>query len=107
MSPWLLALGAGIVVAVIQYGWRELRGGWMSLLAAALRVLAGIALSLWRRMLDRGAQAVQSFGMDFLPIILLFALSITGLALTASTLWGRGAFYGFLSILHAITVIAA
>jgi NNP family nitrate/nitrite transporter-like MFS transporter len=74
---------------------------------AALLVLAGIALSLWRRMLDRGAQAVQSFGMDFLPIILLFAISITGLALTASTLWGRGAFYGFLSILHAITVIAA
>ena len=74
---------------------------------AAVLVLAGIALSLWRRMLDRGAQAVQSFGMDFLPIILLFAISITGLALTASTLWGRGAFYGFLSILHAITVIAA
>lgn len=74
---------------------------------AALLVLAGIALSLWRRMLDRGAQAVQSFGMDFLPIILLFAISITGLALTASSLWGRGAFYGFLAILHAITVIAA
>jgi len=74
---------------------------------AALLVLAGITLSLWRRMLDRGAQAVQSFAMDFLPIILLFAISITGLALTASTVWGRGAFYGFLSILHAITVIAA
>ena len=27
---------------------------------AALLVLTGIALSLWRRMLDRGAQAVQS-----------------------------------------------
>jgi NNP family nitrate/nitrite transporter-like MFS transporter len=74
---------------------------------AALLVLAGIALSLWRRMLDRGAQAVQSFAMDFLPIILLFAISITGLALTVSTLWLRGAFYGFLSILHAITVITA
>jgi hypothetical protein len=40
MSPWLLALGAGIVVAVIQYGWRELRGGSISILAAVLRVLA-------------------------------------------------------------------
>jgi NNP family nitrate/nitrite transporter-like MFS transporter len=74
---------------------------------AALLVLAGIALSLWRRMLDRGAQAVQSFAMDFLPIILLFAISITGLALTVSSLWLRGTLYGFLSILHAITVIAA
>ena len=33
--------------------------------------------------------------------------SITGLALTASTIWLGGAFYGFLSILHAITVIGA
>jgi len=32
---------------------------------------------------------------------------VTGLALTASTLWLRGALYGFLSILHAITVIGA
>jgi MFS family permease len=74
---------------------------------AALLVLAGIALSLWRRMLDRGAQAVQSFAMDFFPIILLFAISITGLALTVSSIWLRGAFYAFLSILHAITVITA
>ncbi len=38
---------------------------------------------------------------------MLFAISITGLALTASTMWLGGAFYGFLSILHAITVIGA
>jgi MFS transporter, NNP family, nitrate/nitrite transporter len=74
---------------------------------AAVLVLAGIGLSLVRRMRDRGALAVQSFGMDFFPLILLFAISVTGLALTASTLWLRGQFYGFLSILHAITVIAA
>ena len=74
---------------------------------AAVLVLAGIGLSLWRRMRDRGALAVQSFAMDFFPLILLFAISVTGLALTTSTLWLRGQFYGFLSILHAITVIAA
>jgi NNP family nitrate/nitrite transporter-like MFS transporter len=74
---------------------------------AALLVLGGIALSLWRRFRDRGAQAVQSFAMDFLPIILLFAISVTGLALTVSQRWLRGEFYGFLAILHAITVIAA
>lgn len=74
---------------------------------AALLVLAGVALSLVRRMRDRGALAVQSFGMDFLPLILLFAISVTGLALTASTVWLRGQYYGFLSILHAITVITA
>jgi nitrate/nitrite transporter NarK len=74
---------------------------------AAVLVLTGIALSLWRRMRDKGALAVQSFALDFFPLIVLFAISVTGLALTASTLWLRGQFYGFLSILHAVTVIAA
>jgi hypothetical protein len=70
-------------------------------------VLLGIGLALWRRLRDRGAMALQDFVSDFLPLIMLFAISITGLALTASTIWFGGAFYGFLSILHAITVIGA
>jgi NNP family nitrate/nitrite transporter-like MFS transporter len=74
---------------------------------SAILVLGGIALSLWRRFRDRGAQAVQSFALDFLPIIMLFAISVTGLALTVSQNWVRGEFYSFLAILHAITVIAA
>ena len=45
--------------------------------------------------------------MDFLPLILLFAISVTGLALTVSQEWLRGGVYSFLAILHAITVIAA
>lgn len=74
---------------------------------SAFLVLAGIALSLWRRMTDQGARTLQRFGMDFLPIILLFAISVTGLALTVSQEWLRGSAYSFLAILHAITVIAA
>ena len=73
---------------------------------AAVLVLAGIGLSLWRRMRDQGAQPVQSFAMDFFPLTILFAISITGLALTASQEWLRGVGYSFLSILHAITVVA-
>ena len=74
---------------------------------SAVLVLGGIALALWRRMRDRGALAVQDFARDFFPLILLFAISVTGLALTVSTLWLRGSFYSFLAILHAVTVIAA
>ena len=74
---------------------------------AAVLVLGGITLAVWRRLRDRGALALQDFASDFLPLILLFAISITGLALTASTMWFGGAFYGFLAILHAITVIGA
>ena len=74
---------------------------------SAILVLGGVGISLWRRFRDRGAQAVQSFALDFLPIILLFAISVTGLALAVSQSWLRGEFYSFLAILHAITVIAA
>jgi hypothetical protein len=70
-------------------------------------VLAGISLALWRRLQDRGALTLQDFSTDFLPLIMLFAISVTGLALTASSMWFRGSFYGFLAILHAITVIGA
>ena len=101
---------------VYVYGFPTLRFGVHSWIAellfhgldiAAFLVLGGICLSLWRRMRDRGAQAVQNFAMDFFPIILLFAISVTGLALTASQLWLRGQYYSFLAILHAIVVIAA
>ena len=74
---------------------------------AAVLVLCGVFLSLSGRLRDRGAQTVQSFAMDFFPLILLFAISVTGLALTVSQEWLRGAAYSFLAIIHAITVIAA
>jgi hypothetical protein len=74
---------------------------------SAVLVLSGISLALFRRMRDRGALALQDFASDFLPLLMLFAISVTGLALTASTIWLRGSFYGFLAILHAITVIGA
>jgi len=74
---------------------------------AAVLVIAGVILSLWRRLRDKGAQTLQTFAMDFFPLILLFAISITGLALTVSQEWLRGIAYSFLAIVHAITVIAA
>jgi len=72
---------------------------------SAILVLIGVSLSLWRRFRDQGAQTGQSFAMDFVPIMLLFAIAVTGLALTASQQMG-GELYGFLAVLHAITVIA-
>ena len=73
---------------------------------SAVLVLTGIFLSLWRRLNDKGAQTLQSFAMDFFPVILLFAISVTGIALTISQEWLRGSAYSFLAIIHAITVIA-
>lgn len=68
-------------------------------------VIAGVMLAMRRRMRDHGAAALQQFGEDFLPLILLFAISVTGLMLTASYTWMRGYAYDFIAILHAMTVI--
>jgi MFS transporter, NNP family, nitrate/nitrite transporter len=68
-------------------------------------VIAGVMLAFRRRMIDHGAVAVQQFAQDILPLLLLFAISITGLMLTASFTWMKGYAYDFLAILHAATVI--
>jgi uncharacterized membrane protein (DUF441 family) len=72
---------------------------------ASILVTLGVMLAMRRRMRDHGAAALQQFGEDFLPLILLFAISVTGLMLTASYTWMKGYGYDFLAILHAITVI--
>ena len=72
---------------------------------ASFLTIAGVMLAMRRRVRDHGAAALQMFGEDFLPLILLFAVSVTGLMLTASYTWMKGYGYDFLAILHAITVI--
>lgn len=72
---------------------------------ASFLVIAGVMLAMRRRMRDEGAVALQLFTEDFLPLILLFAVSITGLLLTVSYTWLKGYGYDFLALLHAVTVI--
>jgi hypothetical protein len=72
---------------------------------ASFLVIAGVILAVRRRMREEGAGSVQRFAEDFLPLALLFAVSLTGLMLTASYTWMKGYGFTFISILHAITVI--
>ena len=50
-------------------------------------VIAGVMLAMRRRMREEGVAAVQRFAEDFMPLILLFAVSLTGLMLTVSYTW--------------------
>jgi hypothetical protein len=81
--------------------------GWVTfhlLDISAVLVLAGVFIFLARRLRDPGAIAVERSN-DFLALAGLFAVSVTGLALTASNLWMDGRFYVFLNTVHALTVI--
>ncbi len=72
---------------------------------ASLMVIPGVMLAMRRRMRDEGAAALQTFSEDFLPLILLFAVSVSGLLLTVSYTWLEGYGYDFLALAHAVTVI--
>lgn len=77
-----------------------------ALVISAFLVIPGVMLAMWRRMREGGALAVQRFGRDFLPLILLFAVSVTGLSLWLSYEWLHGYYYSVLAQIHAFTVIA-
>lgn len=81
--------------------------GWLifhALDIAAVLVLAGVFIFLRRRLRDPGAMAVERSG-DFLALGGLFAVSVTGLFLTVSSVWLEGRFYSALNTVHALTVI--
>jgi hypothetical protein len=71
---------------------------------SAVLVITGALLALRRRLLDPGVRARQQLGSDILPLILLIAISVTGLMLTFSmhVLQGRG--YPVISLVHALVV---
>jgi len=97
----------GLDVASFPLGSALAFGVFHGLVWSALLVIPGVMLAMRRRMVDRGAAVLQQFGEDFLPLLLLFAISVTGLMLTASYTWMKGYAYDFLAILHAVTVILA
>jgi hypothetical protein len=71
----------------------------------AIMVLIGCGIAIRRRLHDRGAIALQQFLLDFVPHLLLIAICITGLMLTASSLWLHGYMYSFIALSHQAVVI--
>jgi hypothetical protein len=71
----------------------------------AVLLIVGVAIALWRRFTDVGLLTTQRFGFDMVPLVLLFAIAVTGLALTASTMWWHGRFYSFVALLHEVLVV--
>ena len=68
-------------------------------------VIFGSLYYLRRRLTNPGLIATQSFEGDLLPLILLIAISATGLGLTYSYQFMKGFAFDFLAVIHAVTVI--
>ncbi|GAA1149509.1 hypothetical protein F4556_004688 [Kitasatospora gansuensis] len=83
------------------FGWAMYHG----LDLAAVMVIGGAGYFLWRRMRDRAATTGQRFGYDFVPLLALITISVTGLLLTFSSVFLHGGGYEFLAILHMASVV--
>jgi nitrate reductase gamma subunit len=72
---------------------------------ASLAVIAGVGILMYRRMTDPGLIATQNFRDDWLPLLLLMAIAVTGLGLTLDYEYLKGSVHQFMAITHALTVI--
>jgi hypothetical protein len=73
---------------------------WCSVL-----VTIGAILMLKRRLTNGGLIATQTFEGDWLPLILLIAISVTGLGISYDYTFLQGKTYQFMAVTHAVTVI--
>ena len=73
---------------------------------AAVFVIVGLAMAAWRRCFDAGERATQTFSEDIVPLLIIFAVTATGLMLTVSYKFMDGAGHGTIAVAHMISVIA-
>lgn len=71
----------------------------------AFILLIGLILAFHRRFHDLALIAVQRFRFDVMPLALLLAIVITGLGLTADSLWLGGVYYWYISLTHQVVVV--
>lgn len=71
----------------------------------AILLFIGLILAFHRRFHDLSLITVQRFGFDLMPLGLLMAIVITGLALTIDSSWLGGAYYWYISLTHEVVVV--
>jgi len=103
------------IYRVLVFGWavdsfnvRSVKAAVMfnALNISAVIVLIGLLMAGIRRATDAGERATQTFFEDILPLLLIFAVTATGLALTVSYKYLAGRGHGLWAVVHMITVVA-
>ncbi len=72
---------------------------------SAILVIAGVMIMIRRRLTHAGQIAIQTFEGDWMPLLLLLAISLTGLGISLDYRFMEGKAHQFMAITHAITVI--
>jgi hypothetical protein len=72
---------------------------------SALLLLLGLVIAFWGRLNDVGSLTTQRFSFDLMPLVLLAAIAVSGLLLTASVWWWEGRYYWFISLAHQVIVV--
>lgn len=72
---------------------------------SAVIVMIGLVMAGYRRLTDAGERATQTFFEDILPLIIILAVTATGLMLTASYSLMGGAGHGLLAVVHMLSVL--
>jgi hypothetical protein len=71
----------------------------------AVLLLIGLLLAFRRHFRDLALIAMQRFRFDMVPLALLLAIVVTGLALTADSALLGGSYYWFISLTHEAVVV--
>ena len=73
---------------------------------SAVLVLVGLVLAAYRRLTDAGERATQTFLEDILPLLMIFAVTATGLALTVCYKFLEGRGHHLWAVVHMVSVVA-
>lgn len=76
-----------------------------ALVITSIPLLVGLILAFHRRFHDLAQIAIQRFRFDLMPLALLLAIVVTGLALTVDSTFFSGAYYWFISLTHEAVVV--
>ncbi|MBN6189301.1 MFS transporter [Aneurinibacillus sp. BA2021] len=85
--------------------------GWLAFMIynglnwTAAMCLIGVSMMFYRRIKDRDLQVTQRFEFDLVPLFIILAVTVTGLALTGSAVLFHGTLYMTISMIHQMTVI--
>ena len=72
----------------------------------SIMIIIGTVMALVRRFIHPGEISTQTFAHDFLPLMILFSVAISGLFMTFSSHYLAGQHYRILSTIHCWTVVS-